>query len=160
MKKEEFKKAAQKGEPRRGRGEIIIYKTSAGPKLEVRLEKETIWLTQAQVATLFATERSVITKHLNNIFKDGELKEKSNVQKMHIANSDKLVKFYDLDAVISVGYRVNSTRATQFRIWATRTLKEHLIKGYTVNEKRLLSAQEKFAELQETMTTHWWPWRC
>ncbi|MBI2068902.1 MAG: virulence protein [Candidatus Yanofskybacteria bacterium] len=85
------------------KGEIIIYKTSTGPKLEVRLEKETIWMTQAQIAALFGSERTVITKHLNNVFKEGELHEKSNVQKMHIPNSDKFVKFYDLDAIISVG---------------------------------------------------------
>ncbi len=134
------------------KGEIIIYKTSTGPKLEVRLEKETIWMTQAQIAELFGSERTVITKHLNNVFKEGELQEKSNVQKMHIANSDKLVKFYDLDAIISVGYRVNSGRATQFRIWATKTLKNHLIQGYTVNEKRLSSSQEKLSQLQETIS--------
>src|SRR3989344_6501839 len=106
---------------------IFIYKTATGPKLEVRLEKETIWLTQAQIADLFASERSVITKHLSKIFKEGELHEKGNVQKMHIANSDKPVKFYSLDTVISIGYRVNSRRAAQFRIWATKTLKDHLI---------------------------------
>jgi len=107
------------------RGEIIIYTTSAGPRLEVRLEEDTIWLTQAQIASLFSSERSVITKHLKNIFKEGELQEKSNVQKVHIANSDKPVNLYNLDTVISVGYRVNSKRATQFRIWATKTIKDH-----------------------------------
>jgi len=110
MKKEKSKK-----------GEIIIYKTLTGPKLEVRLEKDTIWMTQAQIAELFGSERTVITKHLNNVFKDGELQEKSNVQKIHIANSDKLVKFYDLDAIISVGYRVNSSRATQDEFSNIRT---------------------------------------
>jgi len=134
------------------KGEIIIYQTSTGPKLEVRLEKETIWMTQAQISSLFGSERSVITKHLNNIFKERELHEKSNVQKMHIPNSDKLVKFYDLDAIISVGYRVNSRRATQFRVWATKILKDHLIQGYTVNEKRLLGTQKKLSELQETIS--------
>src|SRR3989344_8576689 len=134
------------------KGEIIIYKTSKNEvDLKVRLEKETVWLTQAQVADLFNTERSTITKHLNNIFKDKELEEKSNVQKMHIANSDKPVRFYNLDVILSVGCRVNSKRATQFRIWATKTLKKHLIEGYTINEKRLLQARDKFRELQTTI---------
>ena len=131
---------------------IFIYKTATGPKLEVRLEKETIWLTQAQIADLFASERSVITKHLSKIFKEGELHEKGNVQKMHIANSDKPVKFYSLDTVISIGYRVNSRRATQFRIWATKTLKDHLIQGYTINERRLMDAKEKLSSLKETVS--------
>jgi len=100
---------------------------------------------------LFEADRTVITRHLNNIFKEKELSLKSNVQKMHIPNSDKPVKFYNLDAIISVGYRVNSKKATQFRIWATRTLKQHLINGYTINEKRLAQAQDKFRELQQTI---------
>jgi len=119
-------------------GEVALYQAADGKiSLEVRLEKETLWLTQKQMAMLFDTERSVITKHLRNIFNSGELKEKSNVQKMHIPGSDKLVAFYNLDVIISVGYRVNSKRGTQFRIWATQVLKDHLLKGYTVNAKRL-----------------------
>lgn len=119
-------------------GEILIYRSREGKtELEVKLREETIWLTQNQLSALFNTERSVITKHLNNIFKSGELNEKSNVQKMHIANSDKPVKFYNLDVIIAVGYRVNSKRATQFRIWATSVLKDHILKGYTLNHKRL-----------------------
>jgi death-on-curing family protein len=134
------------------KGEIIIYKTSKGPELEVKLKEETVWLTQSQIAILFDSERSVITKHIKNIFQEGELEEKSNVQKMHIANSDKPVSFYDLDVIISVGYRVNSKRATQFRIWATKTLKKHLLNGYTINEKRLLEQTAKFKELQNTIS--------
>lgn len=103
------------------------------------------------MAKLFGTQRPAITKHLNNIFKSGELDEKSNVPKWNIANSDKPVKFYSLDVVISAGYRVNSRRATQFRIWATNTLKQYLVKGYAVNEKRLLEAQSKFKELQSAV---------
>jgi hypothetical protein len=134
--------------------EIIIYKTKDGsPDLAVKMVKETIWLTQAQIATLFDIERSVITKHLRNIFNDGELEEKSNVQKMHTPNSDKPVKLYDLDVIISVGYRVNSKRATQFRIWATNVLKNHIITGYTINEKRLKENKElKLNELQKTIS--------
>ena len=144
MKKEESKK-----------GEIIIYKTSTGPKLEVRLEKETIWMTQAQIAALFGTQRPAITKHFNNIFKSGELSQKSVSSILeHTASDGKIykTKFYNLDAIISVGYRVNSRRATQFRVWATKTLKDHLIQGYTVNEKRLLGTQKKLSELQETIS--------
>lgn len=137
------------------KGEVVIYKTPTGPKLEVRLEEETVWLTQAQIALLFGTQRPAITKHLNNIFRSGELNQKSVSSILeHTASDGKIYKtgFYDLDAIISIGYRVNSKRATQFRIWATRTLKEHLIQGYTINEKRLLSAREKFEELQEAVS--------
>lgn len=97
------------------KGQVILYKNH----LEVRLEKDTVWLTQKHMSELFDTDRTVISKHLRKIFNSGELEEKSNVQKMHIANSDKPVTFYTLDAIISVGYRVNSKRGTQFRIWAT-----------------------------------------
>src|SRR3989344_1016403 len=132
-------------------GEIVIYKSSKGHDVEVTIQTDTVWLTQDQVSRLFSTERSVITKHLGSIFKRGELNEKSNVQKMHIAGSDKPVKLYNLDCIISVGYRVNSKKATEFRMWATKTLKNHLVKGYTINEKRLQEAQDKFNELQETI---------
>jgi prophage maintenance system killer protein len=140
MKNEEFKK-----------GEIVIYKAKGGPLIDVRLQQETVWLTQKQLSELFDTERSVITKHLRNIFNSGELEEKSNVQKMHIANSDKPVAFYNLDLIISVGYRVNSKRGTQFRIWATNVLRKHLVDGYTINEKRLKAQQNKIRELQDTV---------
>jgi prophage maintenance system killer protein len=117
---------------------MAIYKAEDGKiQLELRLEQETVWLSQKQMAELFETERSVISKHLRNIFTSGELQEKSNVQKMHIAFSDKPTAFYSLDVAISVGYRVNSKRGTQFRIWATSVLREHLLKGYTVNDQRL-----------------------
>lgn len=143
------------------RGEIIIYRSKEGPKLEVRLEEETIWLTQEQIAFLFGTQRPAITKHLNNIFKSGELDEKvvSSILEhttQHGAikgkTQTKKVKYYNLDAIISVGYRVNSKRATQFRIWATNTLKNHLVKGYTINEKRLLQTQEQLKELQSAIS--------
>lgn len=131
------------------KGEIVIYQTpDKKVRIDVSLENETIWLTQDQIALLFGTKRPAITKHLNNIFKSGELDEKSNVPKWNVPNSDKPVKFYSLDAIISVGYRVNSKRATQFRVWATNTLKNYLVKGYVVNEKRLLEAESKFRELQ------------
>ena len=145
MKKDNFQK-----------GEIIIYKTSKNEvALDVRLEKDTVWLTQNQIALLFGTQRPAITKHLNNIFKSSEL-SKNSVSSIleHTASDGKVYKtqFYNLDAIISIGYRVNSTRATQFRIWATKILKDHLLKGYTINEKRLLEAQEKFQELQTAIS--------
>lgn len=119
-------------------GEIILYNAPDGTvKLDVQLERDTIWLSQQQMTLLFDTERSVLSKHLTRIFHSGELDRESNVQKMHIAGADRPVTFYDLDVVISVGYRVNSKRGTQFRIWATNVLREHLLKGYTVNERRL-----------------------
>jgi death-on-curing family protein len=117
---------------------FILYTTPEGAvKLNVLLENETIWLTQEQMSQLFDRERSVITKHIANVFREGELEEKSNVQKMHIANSDKPVVFYNLDIIISVGYRVKSQRGTQFRQWATQRLKDYLAKGYAINQKRL-----------------------
>jgi hypothetical protein len=135
------------------KGEIIIYKTPQNEvELKVKLEKETIWLTQAQIALLFGTQRPAITKHLKNIFERGELKEKevSSILEhttRHGAMKGKTqtqeVKFYNLDVIISVGYRVNSQRATQFRIWATGILKQYLIKGYAVNEKRLLETKNQ-----------------
>ena len=102
------------------KGEIIMYQPNEEVRLEVRLENETVWLTQAQMAELFQRERTVITKHINNVFKEKELEEKSNVHFLHIANSDKPVKYYSLDVIISVGYRVKSQRGTQFRQWANK----------------------------------------
>jgi len=127
--------------------EIIIYRAKNGEiKLKAQFQNESIWLSQKQMVNLFETERSVITKHLNNIFKSNELDEKSNVQKMHIANSDKSVKFYSLDAVISVGYRVSSKKATDFRIWATKTLRQYLTKGYIINSHLLESQARNYLE--------------
>lgn len=115
--------------------DIAIYE-SPGGIIEVRLERETVWLSQAQLSELFGRERSVITKHLRNLFEDGELEEKSNVQNLHIAGSDKPVRLYNLDVVISVGYRVKSREGVRFRHWATQLLKEHLTRGYTLNRQR------------------------
>ena len=107
--------------------QIVIYQTEDGlTKIEVNFDSETVWLTQAQISELFQRERSVITKHINNVFSEQELDEESNVQILHIANSDKPVKLYNLDVIISVGYRVKSIRGTHFRRWATERLKELL----------------------------------
>ncbi|MDE6094771.1 MAG: virulence RhuM family protein [Muribaculaceae bacterium] len=117
--------------------EIILYQPDASVKLEVRLEDETVWLTQQQMSDLFLRDRTVITRHINNIFKEKELEEKSNVHFLHIANSDKPIKLYSLDVIISVGYRVKSVRGTQFRQWANKILKEYLLRGYSVNQRLL-----------------------
>lgn len=115
---------------------IILFENQ-DVKLEVNMNGETVWLTQDQMAKLFGKDRTVITRHINNIFKDGELEEKSNVQKMHIANSDKPVSLYSLDVIISIGYRVKSQNGVIFRKWANKVLKDYLLKGYAVNQKRL-----------------------
>ncbi len=123
------------------KSEILLYQTEDGQtKIDVRLEEETVWLSQAQMGELFQKERSVITKHINNIFKEGELEEKSNVQILHISGSDRPVKFYSLDVIISVGYRVKSHQGTKFRQWATTRLKEYLVKGFTMNDDLLKQA--------------------
>ena len=134
-------------------GEIILYQPDETVKLEVRMENETVWLTQTQIAELFERDRTVITKHINNVFKEKELEEKSNVQFLHIANSDKPVKFFSLDVIISVGYRVKSFRGTQFRQWANSVLKEYLLKGYSVNQ-RLNDMGKELAEIKDTLYEH------
>ncbi len=118
--------------------DIVIYQTEDGiTKIEVNFNNDTVWLSQAQIGELFQRERSVITKHINNVFEEHELDEESNVQILHIANSDRPVKLYNLDVIISVGYRVKSIRGTHFRRWATERLKEYMIKGFTMDDERL-----------------------
>ena len=136
------------------KGEIVIYKTPSGPEIQVKLEKDTIWLDAHLIARLFNVNRPAIVKHINNIYKSGELDKKSTCSILEQVAADGKIRkmnLYNLDMIISVGYRVNSNRATQFRIWATKTLRDHLVKGYTINKKRLLEAQEKFKELQTTI---------
>jgi hypothetical protein len=111
---------------------IQIYQTSDGQvRLEVALEQDTVWLSQAHMVELFGRNQSVVSRHIRNAMAEGEVSEKSNMQKMHIANSDRPVVFYDLDVVISVGYRINSERGVQFRRWATNVLRQYLVQGYT-----------------------------
>ncbi len=121
---------------------IISYQVD-GEDIEILVKDENVWATQKAISRIFDTERSVITKHLSNIFDSQELDENSNVQKMHIAKSDKPVQFYSLDATISVGYRVNSKKATQFRIWATGILKQFIKDGFVINEELLRSDPKK-----------------
>ena len=137
---------------------IIIYKQKGlKPEIEVRLEKDTVWLTQHQLSVLFDADRSVITKHINNIYKTGELKKSptcakiAQVQFEGIRKVERQILHYNLDVFISVGYRINSKTATQFRIWATNTLRDHLVKGYTINEKRLKQQAQKYEELKNSV---------
>jgi prophage maintenance system killer protein/prophage antirepressor-like protein len=130
---------------------IVIYTSRQGVDLRVRTENESVWLTQAQISDLYGKDRTVITKHVNNLFKDKEVDEKSNVQKMHIAKSDKPVALYSLDIILAVGYRTNSAQAIQFRKWATSVLKKYLIDGYAINEKRLEDAKKNFSDLQSVI---------
>jgi prophage maintenance system killer protein len=133
-------------------GEIIIYNSDENNiELQVNIDDETVWLTQEQLVLLFQRDQSVISRHIRNVFNEKELDEKSNMQKMHIANSDKLVSFYNLDVIISVGYRVKSKQGTQFRQWATQRLKDYLVKGYTLNEKRLNELNYKYSDLQNAI---------
>ena len=131
---------------------VVIYQSTEGEaSLEVILEQDTVWLNQAQMVDLFERDVSVVSRHIRNVFKEGELDEKSNLQKMQIANSDRPVAFYSLDVIISVGYRVKSPRGTQFRQWATRVLRDHLVQGYTLNQKRLEEKAEKLTEMQQAV---------
>ena len=120
------------------KSEIIIYQTEDGlTKIYTKFDGDTVWLTKGQMAELFQRDRSVISRHIKNIFEEGELSQESTVQNLHIANSDRPVEFYNLDIIISVGYRVKSLRGTQFRIWATQRLKEYMTKGFTLDDERL-----------------------
>ena len=116
--------------------EIMIYE-DGNIELPISFDEENFWLRQSEISQLFGKDRTVITRHINKILKDNEVDEKSNVQKMHIANSDKPVKFYSLDIVLAVGYRTNSSKAIKFRQWASKILKEYLIQGYSLNQKCL-----------------------
>jgi prophage maintenance system killer protein len=147
-------------------GEVVMYRTEDGrPALDVRLAGETVWLTQAQIAELFSINVPAISKHIKNIYADRELARKATVSKMETVRTEgkrqvtRTVEIYNLDTIISVGYRVNSSRATRFRIWATQTLKQHLIRGYTLNERRLretgLAEAERAVQLvSRTLTRH------
>ena len=127
------------------KGEIVMYQPDETIRLEVRVENETVWLSQAQISSLFQRERSVITRHINNVFKEGELDKESNVHFLHIANSDKPVQYYSLDVIISVGYRVKSLNGTKFRKWANGVLKQYLLKGYAINQ-RMFDIEQKVVE--------------
>lgn len=143
----------------KSKGEIIIYTSEDGKiSLDTKLENNTIWLTQKDMAELFGVKTPAINKHLNNIYQEGELSQDATISILEIVqkegkrNVKRQTAFYNLDAIISVGYRVNSSRATQFRIWATNVLKEYLTRGYAINEKLLNDKQEKIKTLQTTVS--------
>jgi prophage maintenance system killer protein len=137
------------------KGEVVIYQDKVGKaSLEVKLEQETVWLTQKRMADLFGVEVNTINYHIKEIFSSGELKENSVIRKFRITaadGKDYLTQYYSLDMIISVGYKVNSRRATQFRIWATNVLKRYIVQGYTLNQKRLNAQTQKINELQEAV---------
>lgn len=135
-----------------GGGEVVLFQAEDGKtRLEVQLDRDTVWLNQYQMTVLFDRDQSVISRHLRSVFKEGKLEKESNMQEMHIANSDRPVTFYNLDVIISVGYRVKSQRGTLFRQWATRVLRDHIVKGYTVNEQRLREEQTKLREMRQAV---------
>lgn len=140
------------------KGEIVIYRAKSGAvRLDVRLEKETVWLNQAQMAKLFSKTIPTVNEHLKNIYHEGELERNSTIRKFRIVqiegkrHIERDVDFYNLDVIISVGYRVKSQRGTQFRIWATNVLRNYIIKGYAVNQKRLHEHEAALKGLRETI---------
>ena len=140
------------------KGEIVIYTSEDGSvSLDTKLENETIWLTQDMMTKLFETTKQNISLHINNIYKDEELDKTSTVKDFLTVRKEgnrtvsRNIEYYNLDMIIAVGYRVNSKRATQFRKWATSTLKEYITKGYAINEKMLKSKQEQIKTLQSTL---------
>ena len=140
------------------KGEIVIYQTEDGQaSLEVKLIKETVWLNLNQMAGLFQRNKSVVSRHISNVFRTGELSKGSTVAKfatVQIEGDRKItrnIEYYNLDAIISVGYRVNSLRGTQFRIWANKILKDYLVTGYALNEERLQSQIEKYEALKQSI---------
>ena len=142
-----------------GENQVVVYQPDETVRLDVRLEENTVWLTQGQMTELFQRDRTVITRHINNVFAEGELDEKSNVHFLHIPISDKPIKVYSLNVIISVGYRVKSLRGTQFRIWATNVLREYLLRGYAFSlrlnqledrvDRRISKTEADVAELKD-----------
>ena len=142
-----------------GENQVVVYQPDETVRLDVRLEEDTVWLTQGQMTELFQRDRTVITRHINNVFAEGELDEKSNVHFLHIPFSDKPIKVYSLNVIISVGYRVKSPRGTQFRIWATNVLREYLLRGYALSlrlnqledrvDRRMSKTEADVAELKD-----------
>lgn len=130
---------------------VLFTSTDGNVTVDVQLKNDTVWLTQKQISELFDKERSVVTKHINNVFKEQELDEKSNVQNLHIPNSDKPVSVYSLDVIISVGYRVKSKRGVEFRKWANSVLKGYLLKGYALNNNLLDKTHHEYQNLLDLL---------
>ena len=134
------------------KSEIIIFQNKEGA-IEFRgdFQRDTLWANQFQISDLFGIDRTVVTKHIRNIFKNNEIDIKSNVQKMHIANSDRPITLYSLDVILAVGYRTNSKIAISFRKWATKVLRQHILEGYTINKKRVLKNYHAFLHSVENI---------
>jgi len=131
---------------------IEIFQSSNGEiEFKSDLKNQTVWATQKQIVEIFDKNQSVISRHINNIFKENEVDEKSNMQKMHIANSDKPVKFYSIDIILAVGYRTNSKKAIEFRKWATSVLNKYLLNGYAINEKKITQTKDILNNLKQTI---------
>ena len=142
-----------------GKGEILIYETQeGGPQIEVKLEEETLWLSQALMAELFGKDFRTIAKHIKNIYTEGELQEKATTTLLPVIQQEgrrrinRQIQFYNLDIILSVGYRVNSKRGTAFRQWANRVLKDYLVKGYAHNEKLLREKQTQLDALKQAVS--------
>ena len=142
----------------KSKGEILLYKTPEGDtQIDVKLEEENVWLTLKQIATLLQKDKSVISRHIHNIFDEKELVRNATVAKFATVQEEgnreiiRKLRYFNLDVIISVGYRVKSKRGTQFRIWANKILKDYLIKGYTLNEKKLKEQTERLKELEKTL---------
>jgi prophage maintenance system killer protein len=138
------------------KGEVIIYKDSDGPELRISIDMDTVWMTQGQIAELFGKDRDTVSEHIQNVYKQGELDRSPTARKFRVVQNEgkrqvlREIEHYNLDMIISVGYRVNSKKGTQFRIWATQKLRDYLLKGYLVNESRLREAHEtRLKELQQ-----------
>ncbi len=133
-----------------GFGEIVLYQPEGDVRLEVRVENDTVWLTQAQMVKLFDKDQSVIARHIKNVFNEGELPQESNMQILHNTLSKyKPTTIYSLDVIISVGYRVKSFRGTQFRQWANKVLKDYMLKGYAVNQRMVATGMQIANRFQE-----------
>ncbi|MFA5962033.1 MAG: virulence protein RhuM/Fic/DOC family protein [Parcubacteria group bacterium] len=128
----------------------VIYQAKSGAiELKGDFKHETIWASQAQIVSLFGVDQSVVSRHIRNIFKDGEIEEKSNMQKMHNANSDKPITLYSLDVTLGVGYRTNSKIAIEFRKWATKTLRSYIVDGFAINKNRIKKNYDQFLGVVE-----------
>ncbi|MEK7648644.1 MAG: RhuM family protein [Patescibacteria group bacterium] len=140
--------------------QIVIYERKDGAHFEVRLVGETAWMNQVQIGNLFVVKKAAISKHIKNIYQEGELERKPTVSKMETVQREggrivkRDVEYYNLDMIIAIGYRVNSRHATRFRIWATKVLKDYIVKGYSINERRLKEEyQLKIKDLERTIAT-------
>ena len=134
------------------KNEIILYRPNElAEHVEVRIDEETVWLNQEQIVQLFQRDQSVISRHIRNVFNEGELDEKSNMQKMHNASSAKPIALYSLDVILGVGYRTNSKVAIEFRRWATKTLRSYIVDGFAINKNRIAKNYTQFLSVVDSI---------